>query len=145
MMKKSRKKSRIYTKNRPSNVVSRSSTQLDSWSRLEEQKHIKRLRKLRQQREQKDRADLKSALFRLKVAIKKNEGKRIANDINHIQDITGQSRRYRKAAELDAYRRKVCRDRDKKRQSLFARRKIGKGMSGPKKRKYTEKSAIRCR
>lgn len=38
----------------------------------------------------------------------------------------------------------VCIRRRRRRQTLFARRKIGKGMPGPKRRRYTEKSKVRC-
>lgn len=40
--------------------------------------------------------------------------------------------------------RKVCKNRRERRQVLFAKRKAGKGRSGPKKRKYTEQSKVRC-
>lgn len=40
--------------------------------------------------------------------------------------------------------RKVCKSRSKRREILFSRRKAGKGVSGPKKRKYTQKSKVRC-
>lgn len=39
----------------------------------------------------------------------------------------------------------VCKRRSKRREMLFKLRKAGKGISGPKKRKYTDTSEMRCK
>lgn len=38
----------------------------------------------------------------------------------------------------------VCKNRRKRREVLFAKGRAGKGRSGPKLRKYTEESKVRC-
>ncbi len=49
-----------------------------------------------------------------------------------------------KDALRDNTTRKVCNSRRKRRQILFSRGKAGAGKRGPKRRRYTEKSKVRC-
>ena len=44
----------------------------------------------------------------------------------------------------DSVAAKVCKNRRERREIMFATRKAGKGRSGPKRRKYTEESKVRC-
>lgn len=52
--------------------------------------------------------------------------------------------RYVKDRVADYNRHKVCNNRHKRRQVMFAKGKAGKGKKGPRIRKYTEKSKVRC-
>jgi hypothetical protein len=45
---------------------------------------------------------------------------------------------------IGALRVTICKGRRERREVLFARQKVGRGKSGPKDKKYDEKSKVRC-
>lgn len=63
---------------------------------------------------------------------------------NHIVRADNQHHRIIKNAIIDINRDKVCKSRSKRRKIMFSKGKAGKGKTGPKNRKYTENSKVRC-
>lgn len=53
-------------------------------------------------------------------------------------------RQFIENALADTYVDKVCKDRRKRREIMFAKGKAGKGSKGSKMPKFTEKSKVRC-
>lgn len=63
---------------------------------------------------------------------------------NRIGETTALHRRYIQTRVDSINRDKVCGNRRKRREIMFAKRKAGKGIKVSKVRKYTEKSKVRC-
>lgn len=142
MMRKRHSRRSRYNKR----SLQRSEFQKDSEQKwdisLEQQLHLLRRAKIEKARKKQDRQRLKLALNRLSLKIQANQ--RVADDRLNKKDTQRALRRYHQDTKLNIDQRKVCKDRSKRRQSLFATGKAGKGVRGPEEKKYTEKSKVRC-
>lgn len=93
-----------------------------------------------------DRIRLQSALNRLKqYAVTDIELKRRLRYEKSIKEAS-QFRRQHLNPDTGRIidRDEVCKERRRRRQSLFKLKKAGKGVAGPRERKYTEESKIKC-
>lgn len=61
-----------------------------------------------------------------------------------INDTSNIHERHIEALIDESRRLKVCNNRRKRRKILFSIRKAGKGKAGPRRKKYTEQSKVRC-
>lgn len=135
--RRSRKKNRFRQQQRNVSLIS------------EREKALLRLSDLRAMRIRRERLEITDDRRMFRPALGSpyrdvyGRSARIVADSQPGTDLRGSFLPHRLAFESPA-RVTVCRRRKQRRAALFARRKIGKGIAGPKRRMMKESSKIKC-